>query len=262
MKVIVLWIIVWLVVGIAFAGLITNAYGDYFRTMGVYHNNNPQVCIMNPDPEMDDRLEMISDVTYSAINEWVDKLSANGGNWNVNITEYEWSEHGTATSDDYPNCTVFINYIYGVENDTVGRTGFNFAQSWTYYYWVEIDLNTIEKRISIHLGDSMSSSTVSDGIVWKQLPENDIRNIVLHEFGHALGVEHYYVTTDCRVDECDFSPIMFRSVGVFDGEIKNVTSKDIDMVKRIYGNDGYGGFSPKYIPRECDINAEWYSRLC
>ena len=48
---------------------------------------------MYPDPELEPRLEMLSKVTFSAINEWQDKLvNATGGNWDMPIKEYVWSD--------------------------------------------------------------------------------------------------------------------------------------------------------------------------
>ena len=248
------WVIVWLIVGIIFMGLISNVYGDYFRTIGVYHKYEPQVCIMYPDPELEPRLEMLSKVTFSAINEWQDKLvNATGGNWNMPIKEYDWSEHGTADVSDYPDCTLFINYPEGVEDESVGRTGFDFSSSKRYYYWVEVDMNTVERKVAISLGESVNESTISVNTEWREIPESDIRNIVLHEFGHGLGLEHYYVTSNCIEEECDYSPIMFHAIDVFEGEVKNVTDKDISMLERIYGSDGFGGMKPKWIPRTCDV---------
>ena len=247
------WVVVWLLVGIVFMGLISNVYGDYFKTIGVYHKYNPQICVMYPDPELEPRIEMLSEVTFSAINEWKDKLSAGGGNWEMPVKEYVWSEHGTATVDDYPNCTLFINYPEGTEDESVGRTGFDFSSSERYYYWVEADMNTVERKLSITLGETMNDSNISNKIEWKEIPESDIRNIILHELGHGLGVEHYYVDTNCIEEECDYSPIMYHSISVFEEQVKNVTDKDIKMVERIYGKDGFGGMTPKWIPRTCDV---------
>jgi len=254
MKVVILWIIVWLIVGIAFVGFISNVYGDYFKTIGVYHKTNPSICIMYPDTEVEPRIDMLSKVTHSAINEWQTKLvNATGGNWNMTTTEYDWSEHGDKDVLDYPDCTIFINYPYGVENESVGRTGFDFSSSVRYYYWIEIDMNTVERKVSIQLGGNVNESTIGVKTEWKQIPENDIRNIVLHELGHGLGLEHYYVTSDCRTEECDYSPIMYGAVEVFAEHDKEVTEKDLRMMIRIYGEDGFDPQKPKWIPRQCDI---------
>jgi len=250
MRLITVYIIICLII-LAYVGLFVSAYGDYYKTVGVYHRDNPSVCIMYPDEAVYD-IPMLKEQTFSAINEWQTKLvNATGGNWNMTTTEYPWSEHGEATVEDYPECTVFINYLYGVEDESVGRTGNDFSKSWRYYYWVEIDLNTIERKISINF--TKDGGTVSNNMIWKKIPSNDIRNIVLHEFGHGLGLEHYYVTSNCLEVECDYSPIMFSSIDVFEGEVKNVTERDIQMMVRIYGEDGFDPYSPKYIPRQCDI---------
>ena len=180
MKVVILWIIVWLIVGIAFAGFISNAYADYFRTVGVYHKTNPAICVMYPDPNEENRIEMLKEQTHSAINEWQNKLSnSTSGDWSMSINEYDWSEHGNATVDDYPNCTLFINYPYGVEDESVGRTAFDFSSSIRYYYWIEIDMNTVERKVSISLGGSVNEAEISVKTEWLQIPENDIRNIFL-----------------------------------------------------------------------------------
>ena len=246
-----IWFAICLIVTFAVIGLFTaEAYADYYRTMGVQHKYNPQVCIMLPE----ERAEEISVLTHSAIMEWENKLiERTGGNWHSFIFEYDWIEHDKLTVEDYPHCTIFVNFPYGEANQSVGRTGFDFSKSWRYYFWVEVDLYTIEKRIGIHLGESMTESTSGIETVWKQIPNGDIYNIILHEFGHGLGIEHYYVTSDCRVQECDYDPIMYRSITVFENQEKQVTEKDIDIMIKIYGADGYGGLKP-YTPRNVIVD--------
>jgi len=245
------WIVAWLIVGIAFFGFLTNAYGDYFRTIGVYHADNPLVCIMNPDPEKEN-VKMIWEQTNSAINEWQNKLiNATNGNWEMNVQEYEWSEHAFLTVDDYPDCTIFVNYNHITEDESVGRTGWDFSNSNRYYYWVEVDTHTVEKKVHIELDGK--GGNVSTNSVIRELPDTDLRNVILHEFGHSLGVEHYYVTTDCRIEECDYNPIMYSQVNLFVDDVKYVTEKDLNMVIRIYGEDGFDPYKPLVIPRHCEI---------
>jgi len=220
-------------------------FADYFRTMGVYHKFNPQICIMLPE----EKPEEISNITNSAIGEWEKKLLERGGNWYFFVFEYDFIEHDKLSVDDYPLCTIFINYNHSSPGMSVGKTGYDFSSSDRYYYWIEIDTHVVQQTIQIILGSTSTGATVNV----KELTPSDIYNIVSHEFGHGLGVEHYYVTTDCRIFECDYSPIMYHQIDVFQETIKPVTEKDLDMVIRIYGEDGFGLKQPRYIPRTCNI---------
>ena len=253
MRLLYIWLVVWVIVAFAFLGLFSNAYGDYYKTIGVYHKDNPSVCIMYPDEQEYSNIIMLQEQTLSAINEWEFRAtnSTGGGNWNATITEHYWSEHGDKNTDDYPDCTIFINYVEGKEDGSLGRTSWDFSSSVRYYYWIEIDLYASERSLNITLGDDMKDAVITDEVEWKFIPANDVRNVVLHEYGHGLGIEHYYVTGDCREIECDYSPIMFGSIDVFEGTEKSITEKDIKMLIRIYGEDGYGFPQPKYIPRVC-----------
>ena len=247
----VLWITIWVLVAFALMGLFSNAYGDYYRTMGVYHKYNPEICIMMPNPEVESRQQMIREMTYSAINEWEWKLvNATGGDWNMNKYEYQWSVHKNKTIDDFPGCTIFITYPLLTEGSSVGRTGFDFSKSDRYYFWIEVDTTDDQNRTGLMIGDSYKNSNWFNLTDIEFLDPIDIRNIVLHEFGHGLGIEHYYLG-DCRNEECDTSSIMYGSIDVLQAKPKFVTQQDINMVLRIYGEDGFR--KPAWMPRTCEI---------
>ena len=59
-------------------------------------------------------------------------------------------------------------------------------------------MNTVERKVSISLGENINEAEIGVKTEWKEIPENDLRNIVLHELGHGFGLEHYYVASDCR----------------------------------------------------------------
>ena len=45
---------------------------------------------------------------------------------------------------------------------------------------------------------------------------------------------------------------MYKSITVFEEQEKQVTEKDIDMMVKLYGSDGFGGHKP-YVPRNVQL---------
>ena len=118
---------------------IQSVFADYYKTMGVYHKTNPTVCIMYPHQDATD-LEMISNMTNSAIDEWQFKLvDATGGDWEMDRYEYAWPEHYDKYVSDYPSCSIFITFPYFTEGNSLGRTSYDFSSSERSYFWLEID---------------------------------------------------------------------------------------------------------------------------
>lgn len=253
--VIVLWITIWVIIAFAFMGLFTSAYAwDYYKTMQTQYIINPNVCMMLPDPEVEHRIIQLENATNNALNEWQFKLhNATGGNWEIYRTAYEWEEHKDLLTSDFPDCSAFVNYSgqpdsYMANHGILGIATVNLEQG---YYWLEIQTQLVKRTIAITLGSSFNES--SSGVVSepKLLSISDIENIIKHEFGHALGLEHFYCN-DNREDCIDDS-IMYPKLNTFSNSTKSITDRDINMIIKLYGIEGFG--SPHYdSPLTCIVS--------
>jgi predicted Zn-dependent protease len=254
--IIVLWAVVWVLIAFAFMGLFADAYAwDYYKTMGTQYNINPKVCIMLPNPDVESRVIEIQNATTNALDEWQTKLKDHtDGNWTIYREIYEWQDHGHLTTDDF-DCGAFVNYSgqvdsYMAQHGVLGTAEANIDKG---YYWLEIQTQVVKRSIQIVLGGSLDNST--SGVVSepKPLPLIDIENIIKHEFGHALGLEHFYCN-DNR-SNCIDDSIMYGKLNTFTNSTKSITERDLNMVVRMYGIDGFGSPHPD-IPIACIVNEE------
>ena len=248
----VFWFVVWIIIAFAFAGALQQAYAfDYYQTMGTYFSGSPTTCIMLPDPEFESRTSAIHNATNSAIDEWQYKLqNATAGNWNIYRQVFDYEDHWDKTNYNYPQCQVFVNYIgetdsYLSQHGILGRASADVKNN---YYWLEIQTQIIHRSISISIGTNWNTSDSGIKTEEKSIPITDIENIIKHEYGHALGLEHFYCTDDR--DDCSDDSIMYPHLDIFQNNTKTITERDINMLIRMYGNDGFG-FPHPDIPEYC-----------
>lgn len=243
-------------IAFGFQSLTQSVFGfDYFKTMGTMYGVYPTYCIMEPDPEIEPRHEYLTELAKSSIDEWSIKLTeATGGNWNMYYQSYAYDQHKDRTTDDYGQCGGFINFTSEPMTDGVlGRASANLEKG---FYWIEAQTQFSANKISIKLGGNWEDR-VSTTHIEGDIPLNDIRNILIHEIGHSLGIEHYYC--EPQTDDCINKSVMYPNMDILQGEIRTIKEVDIDMVVRIYGEDGFLGWSNP-VPELCLISSS--GKLC
>lgn len=235
--------------------VLPTSYGeDTFKTIGnnIWHKDNPTVCIAEPEPSLHEKFYggVLYDA-YSTVKQWQNQLiDYSGGNWFMNVKFFDYEYHNDKHADDFPQCQIFMEFEEYSGNDALGTTSYNFANSTHQYVFITTYLKHIEKpQVALCIGcDEELPQEITIDMNPVYMPYPAIKMIMLHEFGHAIGLGHY-IEDKTRYN--NVTSLMYPSFDPFDtnGEII-IEPIDLQMAVEIYGKDGFGGLygnAPRFI---------------
>jgi len=225
---------------------------DVYETLRLNHQTTPVVCVFEANPEITDDWENIERVTYEAIYEWKEALENESHLLFLPIYgTIEWESHANKYVSDYPFCNILINYEYYSGSDSLGTTSIDFSYSKHKFMFINIYLNQFKPTVEIVL--SGTEGSVGYGKELVPMPLNTIRNVVLHEFGHGLGLGHYFIGDgiDGGKTMYDYSA-MVPTIEAFDEELElTIRPNDMEMIRQLYADDGFYKYNPRVIPKSC-----------
>ena len=235
--------------------------GEYskYDSLKLRFDTNPHVCLFEVNPELYDWYKL-KNITISAIEEWILKLeyAYPDGNWAVLVETIAWEDHKAANALDYPQCNIMINYEKTSNSTTLGSTGLNFNASWHKFMFINVFLESQKSVTKIVLGNDINEATVEKMEQSYPLSENTIRNIILHEFGHGLGLAHFNLN---RSMQGYTQSVMAPTISPFDeNQILSVTYLDLVMIGKIYGENGWNKPSPVFHIKGCYISDSYIFR--
>ena len=218
---------------------------------------------MEPEPIVQDRFhEEVFDMTVQSVLIWQNEMKTyTGGDWYMPISYYEHENHFDKTPEDFPECNIFIEFRErntgegeGTPNKkALGWTGFDFSTSWHKWSYVMVYMKSPEMNphISLCIGCEENSDLTIE-LKHKDLPSDTINRIIMHEFGHALGIGHY---KDDRVGKNTLPSLMYPTLNPFKENSFKLEEVDKEALRMIYGDDGFGGvkgLSPYYFSVKVD----------
>jgi len=174
----------------------------------------PDVCIMEPDdPDVREAYHELDyeEAIVEGVKVWEEGVkdmaewfpSPKGKSWDIDITYISEKIHGDKEFDDFIICNVFVVF-YG-ENDgeadtygnkALGFTSYNFAKSSHKFAVITIFTEAIPHAKTIVFNLDPDPENWEDPLILtlekKRLDYYAVRQIMTHEFGHGLGLGHYY----------------------------------------------------------------------
>lgn len=226
---------------------------DSIETMGggIYHKDNPLVCIMEPNPELQERFynELLI-LTYDSVMLWQNNLkSYSGGNWYMMMELISFEKHYDKLVYDFPRCNIFIEFSkenngQHIDNiDALGYAQIDFSKSKHQWAYVMIYTEAIEKetKISFCIGCSnQQEQETKHEAKLLEMDSNAIKKVLIHELGHSLGIGHY--VQDLKTDN-NVESIMYPNFNPFSNKnmINELPYADLEVLRQIYTSDGFGG---------------------
>ena len=225
-----------------------------YETLKLRHTTNPYVCLFEVNPDIYNDWVGLKYITISAIEEWILKLeyAYPNGNWTVLVETISWEDHENKTVFDYPQCNIMINYEKSSNSKTLGYTALNFNTSWHKFMFINIFLESQKNITKIVIGNDMSTSTVNMVKQSYPLSENTIKNIIIHEFGHGLGLGHFNLNRSMMGYT---QSVMTPTIKPFnENQVLSVTYIDLVMIGKIYGENGWNKPVPVFHIKGCYIS--------
>lgn len=267
------WFWVILLVSIVFAVIIIpHVYAvDKMETMGVYHKDNPITCIMLPSSELEERFYTdILNISIEVVWQWQNSMYVytkelphnNPNGWNLPIKSIVYEKHFDKSVLDFPDCNIFLEFAKhnrGQHIDNHGALGFtqmDFSKSrhqWA-FIMTYLEATKTDTSISLCIGceeNKLPSANLNSELELVPLDNATIYRILSHEYGHALGIGHYL---EDRNRENNVPSLMYPIMNPFgDNKFDMIPVADLETLRQIYGNDGFGGFEGT-TPRSFDIS--------
>jgi len=243
-----------LIVSLVWLSCILIANADQYKTLGIKHQGIPLTCIFEPHPAITDHPEDIIQAAESAVDGWESVLMTHSpnGNWSLYTIVVPIELHHQKSQYEFPGCDILISFEYTNVEDSLGYTGIYFNKSVHKFTHAVIFLNSFEvtPKLQIVLGESGGSVEIKKKIIIEELSIPAIQNIVTHEYGHALGLGHYNVTSHPVSDTpWLYRSVMYYAINPHNDEIMTPQYVDVKMLEEIYYTDGFGGTPITKVPR-------------
>ena len=227
------------------------ADGDRFETLKLRHSEAPEVCMFEPNPELEaDRKYNFQVITRVSVDMWVDALSYKypQGNWEIKIhPTVPWEEHVNADRSDYPHCNIMVLFEPISDGNRLGYAVPDFSKSSHKHMVVVVHTyETVPNSITFN----QDGTTTRD---LKPMSLTVIQAILQHELGHAFGLLHYNISNplyagEVGTDRSTMYPALDSETGLI-----HIQEPELIMIGKIYGEDGWGGKTPVLIVKECDF---------
>lgn len=229
--------------------ILNMAYGDWIDYMDWQLDTNEKlaVCVYEPDDKVLEKYKVTLAVSaIEGVKEWKQKLASytDGSSYDISIQYIERHEHHGKSHREF-KCNVHITF-WEDRRDNISDTVLGVA-------WhdgkiggremsvIEIFPLVEQKIVVVEEGKHYSPMDIENLAVKKimTLSGEGIKSVVMHEFGHAIGLGHI-----CQEPYGHrFKSVM---ISVFDPWTKPLQISDYDLasVYAKYGNDGWinGGY--------------------
>jgi hypothetical protein len=227
------------------------AYTISFKPLPPLLTRVPTACTVEPnDPNLSNgQLSLIMEQAQNRVLEWSPHLQEGTPfphNWDI---KYAVVTPSISQSFNYTKCDIEI-VLQGAP-DRYDSRNHNFM-GYDYY-----DSSTAKHFIIVyyenyHYCKNSLNNTNYSVCTTGNVPLLELGNVILHEMGHALGLNHY-LSDDNNVNAFwstnpNDAPSIMIPFSKYDPAKQFIQEVDVQKLHEIYGIDGFTAFSPKTIP--------------